>query len=140
MASGTIKSVVPRSDIVDNLTTNDSTKVLSAAQGKALADQAANKPDFVSLGSLQGSSMTLTFANGTYALITVHGAAVARTALYLVRTTSSTVYVFPIHDETKSTTMSVTTDGRNATITNSISSGACNVFAIVFSGSITKNT
>ena len=38
MASGTIKSVVPRSDIVNNLTTNDSTKVLSAAQGKALKD------------------------------------------------------------------------------------------------------
>lgn len=39
MASGTIKSVVPRSDIVNNLTTNDSTKVLSAAQGKVLNEQ-----------------------------------------------------------------------------------------------------
>lgn len=39
MATGTIKSVIPRSDIVDNLTTNDSTKVLSAAQGKALSEQ-----------------------------------------------------------------------------------------------------
>ena len=36
MASGTIKAVVPKSDIVDNLTTNDGTKVLSAAQGYAL--------------------------------------------------------------------------------------------------------
>lgn len=36
MASGTIKAVVGRSDIVNNLTTNDSTKVLSAAQGKTL--------------------------------------------------------------------------------------------------------
>jgi len=36
MASGTIKAVVPKSDIVDNLTTNDSTKVLSAAQGYSL--------------------------------------------------------------------------------------------------------
>lgn len=38
MATGTIKSVIPRSDIVDNLTTNDSTKVLSAAQGNALSE------------------------------------------------------------------------------------------------------
>jgi len=44
MASGTIKAVVPKSDIVNNLTTNDSTKVLSAAQGKALSDQIANIP------------------------------------------------------------------------------------------------
>ena len=42
MASGTIKAVVGRSDIVNNLTTNDSTKVLSAAQGKALSDQITN--------------------------------------------------------------------------------------------------
>ena len=47
MASGTIKSVVPRSDIVNNLTTNDSTKVLSAAQGKALKDNA----DAITYGS-----------------------------------------------------------------------------------------
>jgi len=36
MASGTIKAYVPRSDIADNLTTNDSTKVLSAKQGYTL--------------------------------------------------------------------------------------------------------
>ncbi len=41
MASGTIKAVVGRSDIVDNLTTNDDTKVLSAKQGKILSDQIA---------------------------------------------------------------------------------------------------
>jgi hypothetical protein len=41
MASGTIKAVVPKSDIVDNLTTNDSTKVLSAAQGYSLSNQMA---------------------------------------------------------------------------------------------------
>ena len=39
MASGTIKAVVGREDIVDNLTTNDGTKVLSAKQGKVLSDQ-----------------------------------------------------------------------------------------------------
>lgn len=33
---------VPKTDIVDNLTTNDSTKVLSAAQGKALKDSLDN--------------------------------------------------------------------------------------------------
>ena len=49
MANGTIKAVVGRSDIVNNLTTNDSTKVLSAAQGKALSDQITN---------IQNSSLT----------------------------------------------------------------------------------
>ena len=48
MASGTIKAVVGRSDIVNNLTTNDSTKVLSAAQGYALN----NKLITISSGSL----------------------------------------------------------------------------------------
>ena len=42
MASGTIKAVVSKSDIVDNLTTNDSTKVLSAAQGYSLNSNLAN--------------------------------------------------------------------------------------------------
>lgn len=41
MASGTIKAVIPKSDIVNNLTTNDSTKVLSAAQGYALNSKLA---------------------------------------------------------------------------------------------------
>lgn len=41
MATGTIKAVVSKSDVVNNLTTNDSTKVLSAAQGKALNDKIA---------------------------------------------------------------------------------------------------
>ena len=42
MASGTIKAVIGRSDIVNNLTTNDSTKVLSAAQGYALNSKVAH--------------------------------------------------------------------------------------------------
>ena len=66
MASGTIKSVVPRSDIVNNLTTNDSTKVLSAAQGKALYDKivdyemsaCANQTAFDSAFSTLASSMS----------------------------------------------------------------------------------
>ena len=33
---------VKKTDIVDNLTTNDATKVLSAKQGKALADLIGN--------------------------------------------------------------------------------------------------
>ena len=47
MASGTIKAVVPKSDIVDNLTTNDGTKVLSAAQGYALNGNLATKVTIV---------------------------------------------------------------------------------------------
>ena len=43
MASGTIKAVVSRADVVDNLTTNDATKVLSAKQGKTLSDQIDSK-------------------------------------------------------------------------------------------------
>ena len=54
MASGTIKSVVPRSDIINNLTTNDSTKVLSAAQGYALNNKTIqNTESFSSLSTFK---------------------------------------------------------------------------------------
>ena len=46
MASGTIKAVVAKGDIADNLTTDDSTKVLSAKQGKLLNDHIANCVEF----------------------------------------------------------------------------------------------
>lgn len=38
LVKNTLDTKINTSDIVDNLTTNDSTKVLSAKQGKALAD------------------------------------------------------------------------------------------------------
>lgn len=58
MASGTIKAVVPKSDIVNDLTTNDSTKVLSAAQGYALNSKIANAVSTYTLSS--GTTATYT--------------------------------------------------------------------------------
>ena len=52
MASGTIKAVIASSDIVDNLTTNDATKVLSAKQGKVLNDQIANTQTVTVTGTM----------------------------------------------------------------------------------------
>lgn len=57
MAGGTIKSIVPRSDIVNNLTTNDSTKVLSAAQGYELNIKITNR--------VITKDITVTFNNET---------------------------------------------------------------------------
>lgn len=59
MASGSIKAVVPKSDIVDNLTTNDSTKVLSAAQGYALNGK-------FGVTTLANGSKSMTLSNSVY--------------------------------------------------------------------------
>ena len=67
MASGTIKAVVAKSDIVNDLTTNDSTKVLSAAQGYALSNQIGtlnNKIENIEIDTLHVSDSINVPANG----------------------------------------------------------------------------
>ena len=88
MASGTIKAVVPKSDIVDNLTTNDGTKVLSAAQGYALnskltseilnvypatvPNMTANYRSVVRTGNVVTISINLVFSAATSGYVTVY--------------------------------------------------------------------
>ena len=53
--SSDVEDCVKKTDIVDNLTTNDATKVLSAKQGKALKD---------ALDTLNGSAVKNVSVNG----------------------------------------------------------------------------
>lgn len=64
MASGTIKAVVAKSDIADNLTTNDSTKVLSAKQGKLLNDHIANNVAELFWGQITTTDTEYSFNSG----------------------------------------------------------------------------
>jgi hypothetical protein len=50
LTTGTASSTyIPKTDIVDNLTTNDNTKVLSAKQGKVLKDLIGDAIDYINL-------------------------------------------------------------------------------------------
>ena len=65
-----VSGLVATSDIADNLTTNDSTKVLSAKQGKVLNDTKVNKTSDafkVYATSLDGSQTTISYLNGNNA-------------------------------------------------------------------------
>ena len=57
--------VLVKTDIADNLTTNDATKVLSAKQGKALNDGKADKSAAISNITRSGTTFTATRADGT---------------------------------------------------------------------------
>ena len=60
-----VSKMIKNTDIVDNLTTNDSTKVLSAKQGKALSDHIAHKLGYIDT-TVTGAINTLD--NGVYIL------------------------------------------------------------------------
>ena len=67
MASGTIKAVVPKSDIVNDLNTNDSTKVLSAAQGYSLSNQIAKYGNLeITTKNGGGSENNVTLDTGSF--------------------------------------------------------------------------
>lgn len=65
MASGTIKAVVSKSDIVNNLTTSTTGKVLDASQGKALKDSVDTKiTDSGNDNTSKIASMNIAYSGG----------------------------------------------------------------------------
>lgn len=74
--SGQLNDLLPKSDIVDNLTTNDSTKVLSSAQGKilkGLVDKLIKIPTGNSLGTSGTVNLNMQTLNATYQTIVLDG-------------------------------------------------------------------
>ena len=104
----------------------------------SLRNSLSEKPDIVSLGSITASSVSFEGDTGTFGIVSVHGAAAARTGLYVFRVTSTNMYLFPIHDDTVSTNITVTTSGKTVTIANSHATSSAIVNVLLFAGSITK--
>lgn len=94
----------------------------------------SNKLSFSSVGSLTSSSpVSFTVQSNTFGMLAIVGTVTGRCGLYLFRTSSSAVYVTPIHDSNVGESVTVTTNGFTATLASDSTSGS-GVYAIFFSG------
>ena len=85
-------------DLVNNLTTNDATKALSAAQGKALSEQIGTLNSKIgsfgikNIGTISNTSKTVTFGGSATFLLISYGGSNERNGMWIVRATSSNVF------------------------------------------------
>lgn len=122
-------------NVVNNLTTTASGYALDARQGKALSDSINSM--MLSLGSVTtNSSQTFTVASSTRAIVYVFSAATSKQAAIIVNASgsgamaASTIYMGA--DITWSTSYNA------LTITDRASGSTAFVYAVVFTGSITR--